>query len=142
MSVDLAVFEQIKELSHYGERLHEMIYQMCEGDFRPHFNIISSVDYPTRNTATFEQEKAKFVAARRIVNDRRADQMKQFEYEHISQDGGGEGGSEECHGVFTVYGKIYKAEYSYYSHSGHDTDEILSTLREVKPVQKTITVYE
>ena len=63
-------------------------------------------------------------------------------YEHLQQEGGGEGGAESCHGVFKLGDKIYKAEYSYYSHAGHEYDHILDTIQEVKPVQKTITVYE
>ena len=63
-------------------------------------------------------------------------------YEHLQQEGGGEGGSEYCYGVFRLGIEIYKAEYSYYSHNGCEYDYILDTLQEVKPVQKTITVYE
>jgi hypothetical protein len=63
-------------------------------------------------------------------------------YEHLEQEGGGEGGGEHCYGVFKLRGKIYLAEYSYYSHNGHEYDCIASTLKEVAPVQKTITVYE
>lgn len=63
-------------------------------------------------------------------------------YEHIEQDGGGEGGGEYCYGVFKLNGVIYKAEYSYYSYEGHDIDGIVSTLRVVTPVEKTVTVYE
>ena len=63
-------------------------------------------------------------------------------FEHLQQEGGGEGGSEYCYGVFKLNGVIYKAEYSYYSHYGCDYDDIVSTLRVVNPVEKTITVYE
>lgn len=66
----------------------------------------------------------------------------QFDYQHLQQEGGGEGGGEHCFGVFKLKGKIYRAEYSYYSYNGHEYDCILETLREVKPVEKTITVYE
>lgn len=65
-----------------------------------------------------------------------------LQYEHLVQEGGGEGGAEYCYGVFKLGDTIYKAEYSYYSHSGHEYWDILYTLQEVKPVQKTITVYE
>lgn len=67
---------------------------------------------------------------------------EEYGYEHIEQDGGGEGGGEYCYGIFRLKGKTYKAEYSYYSYHGHDYDSILSTLKEVKPVEKTITVWE
>lgn len=54
----------------------------------------------------------------------------------------GEGGSEYCYGVFKLDDKIYKAEYSYYSYHGNEYDDIAYSLREVRPVEKTITVYE
>ena len=63
-------------------------------------------------------------------------------YKHLEQEGGGEGGAEYCYGVFKLGDTIYKAEYTYYSHNGHEYSYILDTVREVKPVQKTITVYE
>lgn len=37
---------------------------------------------------------------------------------------------------------VYKGEYAYYSYNGSDYEGILSTLKEVTPVEKTITVYE
>lgn len=63
-------------------------------------------------------------------------------YNHLSQDGGGEGGSEECEGIFQLKGKTYRAHYSYYSYNGHEYDYIVDTLEEVKPVEKTVTVFE
>ncbi len=63
-------------------------------------------------------------------------------YEHIETEGGGEGGAEYCYGVFKLDGKSYKAEWSYYSYEGCNFDEIFDTLKEVKPVEKIITVYE
>lgn len=65
-----------------------------------------------------------------------------FEYEHLEQDGGGEGGSEYCYGVFKLNGVIYKAEYSYYSYNGHEFDYIVDTLRVVEGKVKQVTVYE
>lgn len=63
-------------------------------------------------------------------------------YRHLDQDGGGEGGSEYCYGVFELDGVIYRAEYRYYSYNGHEYSGIANTLRVVKETQKTITVYE
>ena len=68
--------------------------------------------------------------------------LRDHEYEHLEQEGGGEGGGEYCYGVFKLDGKIYKAAYSYYSHYGYERDGITSTLKEVKPVEKLVTVYE
>lgn len=62
-------------------------------------------------------------------------------YEHLEQEGGGEGGAEYCYGVFKLHDKIYKAEYCYSSSYGCYYEYIVDTLREVKPVQKMITVY-
>jgi len=60
---------------------------------------------------------------------------------HLQQDGGGEGGSEYCYVIFTLKGKNYRASYSYYSYDGHDYDNFWDW-KEVKPVTKTVTVYE
>lgn len=67
---------------------------------------------------------------------------EKFGYELLDSKPGMEGGGEHCHGVFKLDDKIYKAEYYYYSYNGDDFDYITNTLKEVKPVQKTITVYE
>ena len=55
---------------------------------------------------------------------------------------GGEGEAEYCYVVFSYEGKIYKAEFSYYSHEGCDYDNFAESIREVTPSQKTVTVYE
>lgn len=68
--------------------------------------------------------------------------LKEHSYKHLAQDGGGKGGTEYCYTVFELDGKIYKGEYSYYSYHGHNFDELLDSIHEVKPVQKTVTVYE
>lgn len=39
-------------------------------------------------------------------------------------------------------GKTYRAEYQYYSHHGHDYDSIEDCIKEVKAVEKMVTVYE
>lgn len=68
--------------------------------------------------------------------------LEKYDYEHLEQDGGGEGGSEYCYGIFKLDGRVYKAEYSYYSYHGHEFSGITNNLSEVKPVTKTVTVYE
>ena len=62
--------------------------------------------------------------------------------EMIEQDGGGEGGGEDCYSVFSVNnGEMYlKAIYNYYSYDGFNTE--YGTVSQVTPRQKTITVYE
>lgn len=60
--------------------------------------------------------------------------------EFIEQEGGGEGGAEDCHSVIKVDGVFYKVTYSYYSHHGFSTD--YAEVFVVTPKEKTITVYE
>ena len=66
---------------------------------------------------------------------------KQFNYEVVDGEGGTEGGGEYCYGVICVGEEYYKAEWSYYSYSGCDTDYMEDTIKEVVPEEKTITVY-
>ena len=121
--VDLSVFGELYEIAD-GEssNLDEMVYYLCEGDFGE-----AIVKY----NGDWDEYRARTEALK-----------EEFGYEHLDQEGGGEGGSEYCYGVFKLKGKIYRAEYSYYSYNGHEYDGITGTLREVKPVEKTITVYE
>lgn len=67
---------------------------------------------------------------------------EKFGYEHFEQDGGGEGGAEDCHAVFKLGDKTYRTYYWYRSHYGYGTDGIVDNLEEVKPVQKMVTVFE
>lgn len=64
------------------------------------------------------------------------------DYQFIDNEGGGEGGTEYCFGVFKWKGHYFKAEWSYYSYDGYNIDGIFNTLKEVTPKEKTITVYE
>ena len=67
--------------------------------------------------------------------------IAKYDFEHLMQEGGGEGGSEYCEAVFRFDGKLYHVEYSYASHCGHDYDYISETLTEVTARKKTVTVY-
>lgn len=60
--------------------------------------------------------------------------------EFIKQDGGGEGGTEDCYTVLLVEGKYYKVFYSYASYDGFYYD--YASVREVKPVDRMVTFYE
>lgn len=62
-------------------------------------------------------------------------------FELIEQEGG-EGRSKYCYRVFKWKGKIYKMEYSYSRHEGNYMDGAIDSIREVKPIEKTITVYQ
>lgn len=55
---------------------------------------------------------------------------------------GGEGAGEYCYGVMQLDDKFYRAEWSYYSYNGCDYDSVSNTVREVKPREKIVTVYE
>lgn len=60
---------------------------------------------------------------------------------HIEQDGGGEGGSEDCYAVFQWKDKFYRVDYNYYSYVGYENLHS-ENIYEVKPVEKTVTFYE
>lgn len=60
--------------------------------------------------------------------------------EVMQQEGGGEGGAENCFTVLRVDDNYYKVFYNYYSHEGFCYD--YAEVRLVSPKEKTITVYE
>ena len=62
------------------------------------------------------------------------------ELEFVDEDGGGEGGAEDCYTVFKWKGDFYKITYNYYSYHGYEFD--CSEIYRVTPKEKTITVYE
>lgn len=68
--------------------------------------------------------------------------VEPYDYKWIDGQVGGEGSGEYCWGVIRFKGKHYKAEWTYYSYNGCEYEDIISTIREVKPVEKLITVYE
>lgn len=134
-NVNMKVFEDFMEAGSGYPSLEVLVYNMCEGDI----SFSGAVAYPSRG---IDNRDADLAAYRKSQVDALKAGLLRTGYEHLSQDGGGEGGSEYCEGVFKLGGKIYKAEYSYSSHQGLGIDNILDTLREVTPVVKTITVYE
>lgn len=60
--------------------------------------------------------------------------------EVMQQEGGGEGGAENCFTVLHVDDDYYKVFYNYYSHEGFCFD--YAEVHLVSPKEKTITVYE
>lgn len=58
----------------------------------------------------------------------------------IDQDGGGEGGSEDCETVFKRGNKHYKVLFSYSSWEGYNFD--FATAKLVEPVERMVTFYE
>lgn len=108
----LGIFEEIVERFEINDNIEAVIWSLAEG----HGDYI-----PYDHWDTFVEE---------------------YGYKHIKQEGGGEGGAEYCFGIFQILDKFYKAEYSYYSYNGYEYGDISDTVREVKPVEKLITVYE
>jgi hypothetical protein len=136
--VDITIFKDIA--GKLGVEVDDLIYYMCENDMDS--IELNSIHPPERNgrnwkDASYRKELDDYSSKREeVINSAIGD------YEHLEQEGGGEGGAEYCYGVFRLGDKIYRASYSYYSHNGHEWDGITSTLKEVKPVEKTITVYQ
>lgn len=141
------VLEKMKKDLNY-KSLDHLIYSLCEHhvDFGKGYEWKNNhPDYDLRKTdkalydeLTDKRKEERNTTYQQFINTNK----DKYDYEWIEQDGGGEGGSEYCYGVFKLEGKFYKAEYSYYSYKGHDYDGISDTLVEVKPVEKTITVFE
>ena len=134
---DLTVFNEIA--GKFGMEVDRFVYAMCENCVEDYVEDCVEGLEPRPEGAwgdihVSEWYKIKYQAIDKI--------LMECGYEHIDQDGGGEGGSEDCYGVFKLGGKIYKAEYSYYSYSGHEYYGISDTLVEVEPKTKTITVFE
>jgi len=102
------------------EESESLIYKLFDGD-----------EYPEHPELGWEESEVLI-----------AKLSEEFDYEHVLSKGGGEGGGEYCYGVIRIKDKYYKAEWQYYSYSGCDYDYIEESVREVKPKQKTITVYE
>lgn len=66
--------------------------------------------------------------------------MNGIDMKHIEQDGGGEGGGEDCETVVQAGDKYYKIVYSYYSYDGYNYDD--ADVYEVVPVKRLVTFYE
>lgn len=144
--VDLTPFEKALDLGlSYDGRgdLDDLVYGLCEDDLSLNDEVVG-LKYPDRNGRDWNDPSYK------EETDHYWEQYQQKEkeileslggYEHLDQDGGGEGGSEYCYGVFRLGDKTYRAEYSYYSYHGYEYEGILGTLKEVQPQQKTVTVY-
>lgn len=68
--------------------------------------------------------------------------LAEFDFELLDGKYGSEGEGEHCYSVIKVKDKYFRAYWSYYSYHGCEYDYIEDTLEEVKPVEKTIIVYE
>lgn len=100
-----------------------------ESDYPEHL-VIPDLD-------SFENRRPYYTARREWVDQI----LAEHGYEHVMQEGGGEGGSEYCEGVFKLGGDYFKASWSYYSHQGYEECGCADTLKKVTPRQETVTVY-
>lgn len=67
--------------------------------------------------------------------------IEQLNFNHVEQEGGGEGGTEYCFSIIELNGTFYKCEYSYASYDGYQVDDIWDWTP-VKPVNKEVIIYE
>ena len=104
------------------EELQEVIFQLAEDDVYLRPVDSDSLDY---------EEKNKLV--QKVLSD--------WEYKHISCEGGGEGGAEACEAIFSLKGEYFKVQYQYRSHEGYEYSDIAHTLTKVTPKEKTVTVF-
>ena len=149
MSEILKVFEEVNKAHPdvKGEELRYLILAMATGGYCPEVDFTYENEYPDysirKDGEEIYQQLYDAWHTESHAEDKLRDEVKSnLGYSHITTDGGGEGGTEACYGVFMLKGTMYKAEWSYYSHQGYEYDYIVDTLQVVKPVQKTVTVYE
>ncbi len=138
--VDMKIFEDLKAALFY-ESMAKLVYDLSTDD---------GLDYYPSNLTKPAQEGRKWddpeyrAEWNKYCEDKASQEnqvLEKFGYEYVDGDSSGEGGQEECYGVFKLGDSLYKARYYYYSHDGHQYDYIVDTLRIVTPSQKTITVY-
>lgn len=128
--VNLEVFEEFGEAIGFTDDINKLVYKMCT-EFEDVSDQIEGWCGLSWSDDAWDKFQDEFEA-----------KLTTEGYKYLDGDTSGEGGGEYCYGVFELKGKTYKAEYAYYSHNGHEYDGIEDTLREVTPVQKTITVWE
>ena len=122
----------LKRLDEDNDLTDRTLVSLADGDLDDiEFSV--GVSYPSWSSENREAEMEVYNKAKSEVLDG---------YEHLMQEGGGEGGSEYCEGVFRLNDKYYHVDWSYYSHHGYETDGALDTLKEVQPKEKTVTVWE
>lgn len=126
-----------------GQALTDIVYDLAEEDFDHIEGLFYVGDYPKRGERSYSDPEyvKECEEYRSNYNKLRAAFLEENGYEHIMSEGGGEGGSEDCEGVFKWKGKFYHTCWEYYSHEGTRHDCCDHYLSEVTPSQKTITVY-
>ena len=63
----------------------------------------------------------------------------ELKFKLILQEGGGEGGAEDCRSVFKVGDQYFMVNYNYYSYNGFDFD--YASITEVEPYEKIVIDY-
>ena len=127
---DLSVFDEMYQATVVDLGMEDDIsrskffYEIFDGD-------LDEVGYVSGEERSWEEDR-----------DAQEKLLSQFDYKLIESEGGHEGGGEYCYGIIKFQGKFYKAEWQYYSYNGCEYDYIEETIKEVTPVEKTITVYE
>lgn len=149
------VFMPVLETSEFDD-LDGLVVEMADGGFDPTPGVVydlaekeadeaTGVDWKRLNWSDpVRQEKSRqhWNVRREAIEKYREQYPPTINYEHIMQEGGGEGGSEYCEGVFKLDGVYYHVSWSYYSHEGYETGGAFNTMNVVTPKEKTITVYE
>lgn len=145
--VDMSVFEDVLEV-YQGSSLAEMLFNMCEGDFGVKLDSFKELppwpcfSLKESDPESYAEQYEAYKTIREYNGILEQEYLDSIGFEHLEQSGGGEGGGEYCYGVFSLKGKYYRCNYSYYSYDGHDYDYIADTVEEVIPVEKTVIVYE
>lgn len=138
--VDMSVFEEL--LANTGCDMDGLVVALADNSLFDEYKF--DITYPDRNGRDYKdpEYRAEYEACYQHHQRLKNEVVVALGYEHLQQEGGGEGGAESCFGVFKLKGKVYQAFWRYYSSDGYETYGAAESLREVKPVQKTITVYE
>lgn len=125
--------------------LSDLLYDLADGDCFDNSSIFSTdLEYPKQGDRpwidpSFQEELKTY----RIEEDRIVQAKKdEYEYIHMTSEGGGEGGTEDCFGVFSWKGVLYHTYWNYYSHQGTEYDWCDGGLSIVQAKEKLVTVYE
>ena len=138
--LDMGVFEEL--LANTSYNMDGLVVALADNSLFDQYQF--DITYPSRGNRDFRDPEwnKEYEAYRQEYDRLKNEVVEALGYEHLQQEGGGEGGAESCEGVFKLKGKMYQAFWRYYSHEGYETYGAAESLREVRPVQKTITVYE
>lgn len=144
------IIEELCEECGYKSSLDDFVVDLASGDFSPNLDYSSipkPPEYPDYKERKENPQRLEEIKQLRNEWWEKKDEIKKeffnsIGYEHVMQEGGGEGGSEYCEGVFKLGEKYYKTDWSYYSHHGYEEYGAFDRLVEVKPETKTITVWK